>query len=269
MLKSFTKRRSVLYALLFTGIVFFCLPSQVQALQVANYPGFLNIQENMSLTALVSSLFAFLLAIAGIAAFVMIVFGGVKYLASAGDPSKMKDAKDQIFAAILGLIILFSSWMILNTINPNLVELREPGESPLLGSVAWGEIRTAGMCVEGEAYDVELWTKKNYSGERKCYNVGEEDEQLPLGQKIYSIKINGSAAVKLFDEPNFDGKNICFINSYHDLNLCGQTCGFWGCTEWYNNIESVKVTTGASCSYPNITLTWEGIPTEHEDERCD
>jgi len=97
-------------------------------MQITDYPDFLNIgaATSTSLTGLVSTLFTFLLTIAGLAAFIMIVIGGIKYLTSAGDPSKTKDAKNQVFAAILGLIILFSSWMVLNTLNPQLVDIREP-----------------------------------------------------------------------------------------------------------------------------------------------
>lgn len=84
----------------------------------------------MSLTALVSTVFNFLLMVAGLAAFIMIIWGGINYLTSAGDPSKTRDAKKQVFAAILGLIILFSAWIILNSINPELVNIREPVAGP-------------------------------------------------------------------------------------------------------------------------------------------
>jgi hypothetical protein len=36
----------------------------------------------------------------------MIIVAGFKWMTSAGDPSKISDAKDQIFAAILGLLII-------------------------------------------------------------------------------------------------------------------------------------------------------------------
>ena len=84
----------------------------------------------MSLTALVSTVFNFILMVGGLAAVVMVVWGGVKYLTSSGNASITRDAKKQIFAALLGLIILFSSWIILNTINPELVNIREPGSIP-------------------------------------------------------------------------------------------------------------------------------------------
>jgi hypothetical protein len=40
------------------------------------------------------------------AAVLMIIVAGFKWMTSAGDPSKISDAKDQIFAAILGLLII-------------------------------------------------------------------------------------------------------------------------------------------------------------------
>ena len=74
-------------------------------------------------------IFGFALIIAGLIAFGAIIYGGVRYLTSAGSPSALGDAKDQIFSAILGLVILFCSYLILTTINPQLVGLtlvREP-----------------------------------------------------------------------------------------------------------------------------------------------
>lgn len=40
------------------------------------------------------------------AAVLMIVIGGFQWMTSAGDPSKISDAKDRIFAVILGLLII-------------------------------------------------------------------------------------------------------------------------------------------------------------------
>ena len=69
----------------------------------------------------VKYIFNFAIWIAGLLAFGVIVLGGIRWLTSAGDPNKLRDAKDQLFAAFLGLIILLSSYLILTTINPQLV----------------------------------------------------------------------------------------------------------------------------------------------------
>jgi len=77
--------------------------------------------EGTQLPDYVKYIFNFAIIIAGAVAFGVITWGGIRWLTSAGDPSKLKDAKDQIFAAFLGLIILLSSYLILTTINPQLV----------------------------------------------------------------------------------------------------------------------------------------------------
>jgi len=69
------------------------------------------------------AIFNFALMSIGIICLGAFIYGGFSYLTSAGSPSAMNDAKDRIFSALLGLIILFSAWLILHTINPELVLL--------------------------------------------------------------------------------------------------------------------------------------------------
>jgi uncharacterized membrane protein len=66
-------------------------------------------------------------AIVGVAAFFSIILGGLQYTVSAGNPSKMEDAKDRIRSAIYGVVLLLMSWIILNTINPRIIQLGKPG----------------------------------------------------------------------------------------------------------------------------------------------
>lgn len=63
------------------------------------------------------------IGISGLIALGILIWAGFRYLTSAGNPEKLKDAKEYIAAAILGLIILFGSWLIVNTINPQLTLL--------------------------------------------------------------------------------------------------------------------------------------------------
>ena len=75
----------------------------------------------------VKYIFNFSIMIAGLVAFGALVAGGIRYLTSAGAPAVMADAKDQILAAFLGLIILLCSYLILVTINPQLTIFRVTG----------------------------------------------------------------------------------------------------------------------------------------------
>lgn len=69
-------------------------------------------------------LFNFALIIAGLIAFASLVYGGFRYLASAGNPAAISDAKAQITAGILGLLLLLGAYLILIQLNPQLVVLQ-------------------------------------------------------------------------------------------------------------------------------------------------
>lgn len=90
-----------------------------------NLPGTYDIATQGPL-AVVGNFYQFALMLGGLLAFVMIVYAGVKYAMSAGNPSVQSDAKDQITQALLGLLLLASTYIILNTINPALTKLTLP-----------------------------------------------------------------------------------------------------------------------------------------------
>jgi len=74
----------------------------------------------------VASFYQFSLMIGGILAFGAIVYGGVKYTFAAGNPSGQSEGKEWVKSALLGLLLLVGAYIILNTINPDLVKLSLP-----------------------------------------------------------------------------------------------------------------------------------------------
>jgi len=93
------------------------------------FPGTPDINDpaNRTLPGIVAWLYTLIVGISGLAAFVMIVWGGVQYMTSSGDPTKTSDAKEKIRAALLGLLLVLASFLILQVINPELTLLQEPG----------------------------------------------------------------------------------------------------------------------------------------------
>lgn len=91
-----------------------------------DYPKFGNfdLNDNQGLNEIVAWFYYFIVGISGFAAFVMLVIGGFKYLSSAGNPSTITDAKDQMQKALLGLLLILISWLILQVINPDLIILK-------------------------------------------------------------------------------------------------------------------------------------------------
>lgn len=55
-----------------------------------------------------------ILYIVGIIAVIMLIIGGIKYVVSGGDSKKVTDAKNTVLYAIIGLVIAFLAFAIVN-----------------------------------------------------------------------------------------------------------------------------------------------------------
>lgn len=71
-------------------------------------------------------LFFAVMAFAAVLALMVIAFGGVRYIASAGNSAQQQRAKENIRNALFGLILAMGSVLILYTIDPQLTKLRLP-----------------------------------------------------------------------------------------------------------------------------------------------
>ncbi|MCH8741349.1 M23 family metallopeptidase [Patescibacteria group bacterium] len=80
-------------------------------------------------------LYNFSIIIAGLVAFFSLVYGGLRYMFSVGSPAAMADARDQITAGILGLIILLGSYLFLVIVNPQLAVFRLDAPLPEIVTV--------------------------------------------------------------------------------------------------------------------------------------
>ncbi|MFA5853455.1 MAG: pilin [Patescibacteria group bacterium] len=72
----------------------------------------------------VSGAYTFLISIIGVVAAVMMIIGGFQYLTSAGDSGKIGAARKRIVDALIGVVLALSSYLLLFTINPDLVRFK-------------------------------------------------------------------------------------------------------------------------------------------------
>ncbi len=86
--------------------------------------------KTVSLPVYVKYLYYLIITLSGILAFGVLVYAGFTYFTSVGNPVKMQESIDRIRSCIIGLLLLFGSWLILRTINPQLTVLRSPDELP-------------------------------------------------------------------------------------------------------------------------------------------
>ena len=67
--------------------------------------------------------YRFALGIVGIIAVVLIMFGGLRWMAAAGNESMITEAKEIVTSAVTGLVIALLSYVILAFINPQTLDL--------------------------------------------------------------------------------------------------------------------------------------------------
>ncbi|MCG2699474.1 pilin [Candidatus Parcubacteria bacterium] len=99
-----------------------------------------------SLTDYRNYLFGFLIGLGGALAVLSLIIGAIRYLTSAGNPEAMGDAKSRIFGSIFGLVLLLSSWVIIQTINPRLI------------SVTITDLKGQGVFLAGQSEGKEILT---------------------------------------------------------------------------------------------------------------
>ncbi|MCX7928483.1 MAG: pilin [Patescibacteria group bacterium] len=85
--------------------------------------GSLNLAPNNGLAAnaigftperIVSALILFALVIAALVFFFMLLWGGIEWILAGGDKNKTEEARGRITGALIGLVIVFAAWAIVN-----------------------------------------------------------------------------------------------------------------------------------------------------------
>ncbi len=67
--------------------------------------------------SLFSNLVTILSVIAGILAFIYLVYSGILYLTAAGNPDAAKKGQQGLINAVIGIIIIVAAWAILNSVS--------------------------------------------------------------------------------------------------------------------------------------------------------
>lgn len=63
---------------------------------------------------LIGNVLTFIYSIAGLIALVLLILGGIQYMSSGGDKVAVEQARGRITAAIVGLLIVFGAWLVIN-----------------------------------------------------------------------------------------------------------------------------------------------------------
>jgi len=163
----------------------------------------------------------FFIVFGALAALAALIFGGFRYLTSAGSPGAMTDARDQIFAGILGLVLLISSFLILRTINPQLTSFKITAEPKFEGIVLYRGITDCGEA-EKVMRGLEGWKETLHylegQGKAARYTVSTSDLREISGNnrnEVLSIRF----PLELYNQKTGDLKVRVVI--YPELNWLG------------------------------------------------
>lgn len=200
----------------------------------------------------VNYIFRLAVIIIGLIIFGVLIYNGIIYLTSAGNPSKLSDAKSGILAGFLGGIILLSAFLIFNTINPQLTILEIEKMPPLRPIVFPGiyicsykvdeindilqkyffgnddeRVEAVKKLKEKMASDGKACLKLNYSGNFKDFTVKKDKNTffiIPAEEPTYDfqtketkIKYVSEYGLVLHEKDNFGGK--CQILLFQDSQI--------------------------------------------------
>ena len=106
----------------------------------------------------IQAIYKYAIGVVAILATVVMMIGGVVWITAGGNQNRVGEAKQYISGSLTGLVLVFCSYMILNTINPDLVKFKPVGiktvNEIITGCCEWPEgaptITTKKECTSGE-----------------------------------------------------------------------------------------------------------------------
>ncbi|MFA5872053.1 MAG: pilin [Parcubacteria group bacterium] len=156
-------------------------------------------QQTGDVTQYVKDIVNFGFAVIGILAMFMLMIGAYQYLMAAGNIAKVDHAKTTISSALLGLIIGICSWVLLRTINPDLVN---PSLQVIQG--IGGTSGGGGTALTSDMSKVKCDTVRNYNGFmnknwsdlRSETNINSAED---LRNALQGLRANGNGLTKYSD----------------------------------------------------------------------
>ncbi len=129
-----------------------------------------------------STLFTTFITVAAVLAVLMIVIGGIQYITSFSGSGK-EQGKERIWNAVFGLLIAVSAFLILQTVNPDLVS----SDTLSLDIGKFSPIVSTSDDTGDQSYEEEAWNQCQENGFEAC-------RPLMNGASCDTLNTDGSAA---------------------------------------------------------------------------
>lgn len=159
-----------------------------------------HIEEDI--TVLIKYLYEWAISIGGLLVFIILIGAGIQYLTSAGNAGKMGDAINKIREAVIGLGLLLASVLILNTINPQLTQLKMPSLDLHSGQLEFTELDINLIGNPKDCSKVTFYASENFRTPIPPSHGSGELVNFDGETTIGSIEIIGGCMVYLYQQPN-------------------------------------------------------------------
>ncbi len=183
-------------------------------------------KQSTGLTNYVSQVYQFIVSSIGIIAAVMIMFNGFRWVTAGGNAEAITVAKGGVTNAIIGLLIALMSYVLLYTVNAQLVNLVDicPKSLDFSNSTA---TTTWTTCPSENASECASVSYCAYDGGCECVNVGTGDGKVFACRPVGTDVIPSGVACQNTD--NCQGDLDCIGNSTTTAGTCtestsGETC---------------------------------------------
>lgn len=184
----------------------------------------------------VRAIYIYFIWIVGIVATFMIVFAGVKWVAAAGNPARINDARDMMNNAIIGVIIGLTSVVLLNLLSPRFTSLSIPGTTSVSSRYYEGAFVTR-VCNPDRDGDknlmqcgqvIKIGTKEDKNGKQQdefCMGTVCDNRKVcqisQNGVTKYYARGNGCVSEVGVDNPPADFKSQTTLSFIFGNSKCG------------------------------------------------
>lgn len=216
-------KKIIIFGFLLTSIFLslFCFMQYSNAMEIT-YPEIktitgdtIQITDETTPTGVFVYIFYILVSLGAVIALVVLVLAGLNLVMAGGEISKVSGAKRQIMGAVIGLVVLFSSYLILSIINPELLKIKANPIDCDKVPICIEFTRIASIMINPDGTE----DKKFKTATEMSIPSANTNLVLQDGESIFIKKYTGLKEIWGFPESDFKGTPIKIYQSTNsDIN---------------------------------------------------
>jgi len=189
-------------------------------------PGFTSCSEPRDIQTYIVRLYQFAVGISGIVAVGMIVYGAIIIIIKSENVAAKSEGRQIIQDALWGVLLLFASFLLLKTINPELVKLKEPSTRDIMkkNSSVLSQLSssTCGRSIDIEALSDNKIYSSNTSANPPKIAAQDQEPNNKCGLRRVLFQHNGEIT-----DNGTESQNYYYENENYDENTIAWTYPYY------------------------------------------